>query len=245
MRCALRRMGTFASRRPRWARTISIIQRSCLCSIGAVALCAIAITARADGPGAYRPRADAPAATSEQNAIDEYNAGYALIQRAEHAENLAAASSNETDRSAAVREAQEAYRASLKEFTAATRFDSSMHEAYTYLGYANRKLGHYPEALRAYEQALRINPDYSHAIEYQGEALLGLNRVDAARFNYLRLYALDQRQASKLFLAMESWLAANKGKPPAGVDVEALQGWIAERAASSERDAQKRAVASW
>ena len=61
-------------------------------------------------------------------------------------------------------------------------------------GYANRKLGRYDESLSAYDQALKINPDTPHAIEYQGEAFLALNRVDEARFNFLRLYALDQQQ---------------------------------------------------
>jgi tetratricopeptide (TPR) repeat protein len=211
----------------------------------ALALVTIGAVAHADGPGAYRPRAEGPPALSEQSAIDEYNAGYAMVLSAEHMENLAAATSNEADKAAAASASQDAYRASLDKFNAATRFDGSMHEAYTYIGYANRKLGRYAEALRAYEQALRINPNYPHAIEYQGEAMLGLNRVDAARFNYLRLYALDSRQASKLFLAMRSWFEANKDKPPAGVDMDTLAAWIAERAASSEREARQRAASSW
>lgn len=204
-----------------------------------------ALTAHADGPGGYRPREGQPAATSEQSAIDAYNSGYALILHAEHAQDLAVASSSETERTAAERDARAAYQASLQKFAAATGFDASMHEAYTYLGYANRKLGRYEDALRAYERALRVNPNYPHAIEYQAEAFLGLNRVDEARFNYLRLYALDSRQASKLFLAMQAWYAANRNKPPAGVDMDALAAWIAERSSSSERDAVKNAAASW
>ena len=43
-----------------------------------------------------------------QGAIDAYTAGYAWILRAEHAENLAAASSNDADRKAAQLAAQEA-----------------------------------------------------------------------------------------------------------------------------------------
>ena len=88
------------------------------------------------------------------------------------------------------------------------------------------------EALHAYEQALKINPDTPHAIEYQGEAFLGLNRIDEARFNFLRLYALDQQHAAKLLQAMQAWVEANKAKPPAGIDVPALAAWIAEKAAS-------------
>jgi tetratricopeptide (TPR) repeat protein len=107
-----------------------------------------------------------------------------------------------------------------------------MHEAYTYMGYANRKLGRYDDSLRAYEQALKINPDTPHAIEYQGEAFLGLNRIDEARFNFLRLYALDQAQAAKLLHAMSAWMDANKDKPPAGIDMPALAAWIAEKSES-------------
>lgn len=213
-------------------------------SVLVAALLAATSSANADGPGAYRTAERSVAPLSMQGAIDAYNAGYASIQRAEHAENLAAASTSDKDRKAAERAARDAYEASLSSFAAATRADSSMHEAYTYIGYANRKLGRQEKALVAYKEALRLNPDYPYAIEYQGEAFLGLNRIDEARFNYLRLYALDGRQANKLFRAMQSWLAANMDKPPAGVDIQAFAAWIAERRATE--DARPAAVSgSW
>jgi tetratricopeptide (TPR) repeat protein len=195
-----------------------------------IALLGAVTAAYADGPGGYRPKERGAPPLSEQRAIDAYTAGYASILRAEHAENLAAAASNDTERTAALRDAQEAYRLSLRHFTEAGRLDSSMHEAYTYLGFANRKLGRYDESLQAYEQALKINPDAVQAIEYQAEAFLGLNRVDEARFNYWRLFALDQQQAAKVLHAMRTWLEANKAKPPAGLDVPALAAWIETQA---------------
>jgi tetratricopeptide (TPR) repeat protein len=200
--------------------------------LAVIALLGAVTAVHADGPGGYRPKDRAAAPVSEQGAIDAYTAGYASILRAEHAENLVAASSNEAERTAAQRDAQEAYRASLPHFMAATRLDTSMHEAYTYLGYANRKLGRYDEALRAYDAALKINPDTPYAIEYQGEAFLGLNRIDEARFNFLRLYALDPSHAAKLLQAMRAWMAANEAKPPAGIDMPALAEWIAEKTAT-------------
>jgi tetratricopeptide (TPR) repeat protein len=195
-----------------------------------IALLGAVTAAYADGPGGYRPKDPGPAPVSEQGAIDAYTAGYASILRAEHAENLAAAASNEAERQAALGDARKAYQASLPNFAIAVRLDESMHEAYTYMGYANRKLGRYDDALRAYERALKINPDTTFAIEYQGEAFLGLNRIDEARFNFLRLYALDQSQAAKLLRAMHAWVAANEAKPPAGIDMPALTAWIAEKA---------------
>ena len=155
---------------------------------------------------------------------------YASILRAEHAENLAAASSNDTERKAALRDAQEAYRLSLPHFTTATRLDNSMHEAYTYLGYANRKIGRYDESLKAYDQALKIEPNTPYAIEYQGEAFLALNRIDDAQFNFLRLYAVAPDHAANLLRAMHAWVEANKEKPPAGIDMPALAAWIADKA---------------
>ena len=208
----------------------------------ALAVCGVA---HADGPAGYRPRSNGPVAVSEQNAIDAYNQGYASILRAEHQENLAAAASTDAERTAAKREARAAYEAALKHFEAAVRFDASMHEAYTYKGYANRKLGRYEQALAAYDQALRINPDNPYAIEYQGVAFLGLNRVDQARFNYLRLYALDTEQAHKLFVAMQAWLEQNRSKPPSGVDIAALEAWIADRATTTERPMTNSAASSW
>ena len=200
--------------------------------LAVIALLGAVTAVHADGPGGYRPKERGPLPVSEQGAIDAYTAGYASILRAEHAENLAAASSNEADRKAAQRAAQEAYSASLPHFTSATRLDSSMHEAYTYLGYANRKLGRYDESLAAYGQALKINPDTPYAIEYQGETFLALNRIAEAQFNFLRLYALDAHSAAKLLRAMQAWVEANKAKPPAGIDVPSLAAWIADRAAS-------------
>ncbi len=199
-----------------------------------IALLGAVTAVHADGPGGYRPKDRGPAPVSEQGAVDAYTAGYASILRAEHAENLAAASSNEAERKAAQRDAQAAYRASLPRFTSAVRLDHSMHEAYTYLGYANRKLGRYDESLKAYEQALSINPDTPYAIEYQGETFLALNRIDEARFNFLRLYALDPQHAAKLLRAMHAWVEANREKPPAGIDVPALAAWVADRAATLE-----------
>jgi len=198
--------------------------------LAVIALIGAVTAAHADGPGGYRPKERGTAPVSEQGAIDAYTAGYASILRAEHAENLAAASSNEAERQAALQMAQQAYRASLPLFTTATRLDDSMHEAYTYLGYANRKLGRYEESLKAYDQALKINPDTPYAIEYQGEAFLALNRVDEARFNFLRLYAIAPDHAAKLLRAMQSWVEANKAQPPAGIDIPALTTWIAEKA---------------
>ena len=93
----------------------------------------------------------------EQSAIDAYNAGYALIQRAEHYENLVAASRDERERSAASSDARACYEQSLAKFSAAVKWDPSMHEAQTYLGYANRKLGRSTRAHGSTPRSVRVH----------------------------------------------------------------------------------------
>ena len=162
--------------------------------------------------------------------------GYAAIQRADHAQALAEAESDPQEKKQSQSAARKAFEESLQHFQEAVRLDASMHEAFTYLGYANRKLGRHSEALEAYGRALSINPDYPHAIEYQGQAFLGLDRIDDARFNYLRLYALNKGQAGKLLQAMQAWAAAHNGAPPKDVDVDAFAEWVARRVELTRND---------
>lgn len=201
-------------------------------------LATIAAPIQADGPGAYRPpaRPTVPATLSEESAIDAYNQGYAKIQKADHSQALAAAASSAKEKSEAERAARNYYQEALPHFREAIRLDGVMHEAYTYLGYANRKLGNHAEALEAYGQALRIFPDYTHAIEYQGQAFLGLNRLDEARFNYLRLYALNKGQAAKLLQAMREWVESHKGTQLEGVDANDFAEWVARRSELTRDD---------
>ncbi|MBB6094159.1 tetratricopeptide (TPR) repeat protein [Povalibacter uvarum] len=198
-------------------------------SAAAILLIAAA-AAHADGPGAYRwidkpPQSGAP----ELSAIDAYNAGYADIQRADALDAAIAQTTDRGEQRKIEREAQSAYKAALKRFNEATRQDPLMHEAHTYIGYANRKLGRYDASLKAYAEALRINPDYPHAIEYQGQAYLGLNRIDDAKFNYLRLYAIAPNQAAKLLAAMQRWAMENESDARHQQTATDLKAWIATR----------------
>ena len=194
---------------------------------------------RADGPGSYQPPArpsPKQPALSEVQAIEAYNLGYAAVQRADHAASLAEATSNPKEKSQSQRTATNEYEQARRHFEEAVRLDAYLYEGFTYLGYANRKLGRHPQALDAYQRALELSPDYSYAIEYQGQAYLGLNRIDEARFNYLRLYALNKGQAKKLLHAMQAWLDAHKQAAPADVDMESFATWVAQRTALTRDD---------
>lgn len=56
------------------------------------------------------------------------------------------------------------------------------------LGYSNRKLKNYEEALKYYQRALSINPKHKGANEYLGELYLETGKIDKAKE---RLAVLD------------------------------------------------------
>ena len=71
-------------------------------------------------------------------------------------------------------------------------------EAWNGLGFALRNQGKYAESLKAYDQALRLRPDYPDALEYLGEAYVKLGRLEDARRVLERLTPLDRERAREL-----------------------------------------------
>lgn len=68
-----------------------------------------------------------------------------------------------------------------------------------YMGFANRKLGHYEIALSYYGQALAIDPGHLGATEYLGELYIEMGDLDRARTQLARLdelcaYGCAQRE---------------------------------------------------
>ena len=81
----------------------------------------------------------------------------------------------------------------------------------TYLGFANRKLGHYDLAESYYRQALAAEPKHKQATEYYGELLVERGNIPGAK---VLLTKLDAMCTFGCFEADElrSWIAA-KGQP--------------------------------
>ncbi len=105
------------------------------------------------------------------------------------------------------------------------------HEAWSDLGYVLRHTGRFDQALEAYDRALTLSPSYGPAIEYRGEAYLGLNRTEDAKQAYMSLFGQDRALADQLMIAIKTWLE-HRTADPAGVDpptLDALASWIAER----------------
>lgn len=57
----------------------------------------------------------------------------------------------------------------------------------TYLGFANRHLGRYDQALKYYTEALAINPEHKGAHEYLGEMYIEMGEMEKARAQLARL----------------------------------------------------------
>ncbi|MEM7050301.1 MAG: tetratricopeptide repeat protein [Acidobacteriota bacterium] len=164
----------------------------------------------------------APTKSPAEEAKELYNRGLELRDKAwsleEKAQGLSGA---ERDKVAA--KIEKTYRKAAERFSEATSKNARFHQAYSSLGYALRKVGDYEDSLRAYNQALELAPTYAEAIEYRGEAYLGLGRLEDAKEAYLSLFTLDRARADELLAAMQTWLESNPGE-------EGFASWVAERA---------------
>jgi tetratricopeptide (TPR) repeat protein len=198
-------------------------------------LLAAACTAFGAGGGSMPTPTDQKFATRspEAQALAAFNTGVKLVEKGDTLSADAARQTDERKRKKARDKAQEAYRASLRKLAQAIEFDSSMYSAWNYLGYAQRKLGNYPDALLAYDRALQLRPGYPEAIEYRGHAYLGLDRLAEAKEAYLTLFSGNRKLAAKLLTAMQEWVGEHRGNA-AGVDgamLESFASWVSERSA--------------
>ena len=127
--------------------------------------------------------------------------------------------------------ARKEYAAALKDFQTAASAKPDDHRAHNGAGYALRKLGNYDAALQSYERALTIAPASIEAIEYRGEAYLGLNRLDDAKQAYMHLFVHDRAASTVLMKAMSAWIEKQRAQPgpvdPAAV--AAFDAWVRER----------------
>jgi tetratricopeptide (TPR) repeat protein len=169
--------------------------------------------------------------TPEQEAKELYNDGIWYRDKAEELEKESIAQADAGKRAKLEAKAKDKHESSIKRFVAATKKDPGLVQAWGSLGYAYRKTGRYDAALGAYATALELQPTYTPAIEYRGEAFLGLDRLDEVRTAYMTLFDHDRPRANELFAASEKWLE-KKRTEPGGVDQAKLAEfakWVAER----------------
>ena len=65
--------------------------------------------------------------------------------------------------------------------------DPSSADAYNLLGYAFRNAGNSTRAMQAYTRALKLNPNHTGALEYQGVLFVKLGDLDKANANLAKI----------------------------------------------------------
>jgi tetratricopeptide (TPR) repeat protein len=202
----------------------------------------------ANGGGPMEIQAPRPESPQDKAKI-LYNHGIHDVKAADKYQASALQITDAKKKDKAIHEAQEYYTSALAKFQQATQSDPTMHEAWNYVGYTNRKLGNYDVALTAYERALTLQPGYPEALEYRGEAFLGLNRVADAQKAYLDLFASNRALADKLLASMKDWLQTQRASSSAdATTVSELDKWIQERSTIAGQTAsltREGTAASW
>ena len=167
----------------------------------------------------------------EEQARSAYNLGVRAVDKSNQLLTDAARQTDPRRQEKAHARALDGYAGAAKKFARATELRPGMYEAWNYLGYCNRKLGHYDTALAAYDRALSLKPDYAEAIEYRGHAYLGLNRLTEAKEAYLTLFASNRELAASLFAAMQQWVGDHRGGHGTLDDgtIGAFDSWLSER----------------
>ena len=165
--------------------------------------------------------------------------GFKLIKKAKDYDADADKASTPEKKSKAAEKAAKAYNKALEEFTTAVSNRSDMVEAWNYIGFANRHLGAYAESLEAYDHALSLNPKYFQAVEYRGEAYLGLNRLDDAKSAYMDLFRDARPLSDELLTAMQKWVAERRqeAKGVAAAQIDEFEKWLGERGTIAKQTA--------
>src|SRR5580692_12055394 len=120
----------------------------------------------------------APGAAPSPQDSTAYSDAVALLKKADA---LGAASA-----------AKDAYASARAKLQALIARSPQFAAAWNSLGYTQRKLGSYDDALASYGKALELRPGYAEALEYRGEAFLRLNRLHDAKQAYLDLFATNR-----------------------------------------------------
>jgi len=167
----------------------------------------------------------------EEAAKIGYRSAVRIIKNAKDYDADAAKAATPEKSAKAHDKAQKSYQEAITKLIDVVGLDPKMYEAWNYLGFANRHLVHYEDALSSYAKALELSPTYADAIEYRGEAYLGLNRIDDAKDAYMTLFRDSRPLANELMTAMHQWAEARRkdAQGLSSTDVEAFAKWMDER----------------
>lgn len=182
-------------------------------------------------PKAASKSAVPPTRSPAEQAVDHYNFGLKSRNKAVRFEEKARQADKASRRAGYLKKAQVQYGKAIREFQLAVRLNPKFHQAFSSLGYAQRKSGDPGVAVITYDRALALSPNYTEAIEYRAEAFLGLDRLGEARKAYIRLFSTDRGRADELLRAMRKWIEARRGSPEnlSKEEIDSFSGWVKDR----------------
>jgi len=177
----------------------------------------------------------APKVTASPQDAAVYNEALALMKKG--------------DALAAPAAAHDAYASARAKLQSLVARSPQFAEGWNSLGYTQRKLGAYDDALASYGKALDLRPGFPEALEYRGEAYLRLNRLHEAKQAYLDLFASNRKVAATLLEAMKVWVSAPHSAHGVDADdITDLKQWVQERSQIATQTAaltREGAAASW
>jgi tetratricopeptide (TPR) repeat protein len=191
------------------------------------------------GGGGSMPQMDMPSQSPEDLARQDYNSGISYLKDATKQTAKLAEAKDAKQTAKTQEKITKAYEKALKSFTRAAQRMPNMHDAWNYIGYTQRHLGDYKASLAAYSKALELKPNFPEAIEYRGEAFLGLNAIDDAKQAYMSLYRTSRPLSEQLLAAMKVWVEKRKTNAE-GIDsatLDSFSAWVNERAAIAAQTA--------
>jgi tetratricopeptide (TPR) repeat protein len=177
--------------------------------------------------------------TPQEIARAAYNDGVRAVKQATKYEADIAKQTRDDKKAKAVEKTRKQYDKARAYFARAVTQQPKMHEAWNYVGYTSRKLGDAATALGAYDEALKLKPDYAEAIEYRAVAYLALNRLDDAKNAYMTLFRDNRKLADQLMLEMRAWVTARRADPAgiATAQLDSFDQWVTERANIAQQTA--------
>jgi tetratricopeptide (TPR) repeat protein len=178
------------------------------------------------------PQSEPPRELSpEELARSAYNSGVRQLKKADDDDEDAERATDAAKKQKAHDKSMAAYEKALASFQDAVSRNPQLPEAWNYIGYTERHLGHYDASLDAYDKALNQRPGFPQAIEYRAEAYLRMNRLDDTQKAYQQLFAGSRPLADQLLASMQKFVAARREEPN-GLEPQALDEfakWVEEQ----------------
>lgn len=160
--------------------------------------------------GGSSPAPTQPKKTPEQMAVDSYNQGLAARDKAHEYEALIAVKTDAKAIKKLNKKINKQYAKAAKRYRRAIKYVPRLYQAHGSLGYALKQQGKFEEAMIAYDESLRLRPEYTPAIEYRAEAHLALARYEEVQSAFELLDKTDMPRRNELRDAIAGWLQVNE-----------------------------------